>query len=248
MRALSRKTRLSEIGAQLRESHLQNAINALSSGCDGWLPVGFPSWLLAETRKNIASRVSCDAYGFTPDVVWNGVAPIVAELKRSSKWEEIALVEVLHHAKRLQSASEGDQATEYTPLMICSYSAWTRSALCYLFEHGLQKDSIRYLETTFLENESGQRFLWLYDPFAEWIREETAPFSSAEMTSDPIDWYQVAQSQVWIGMNSGGSITDRSTVWPRMFIGAVGVDPGQFVVCETISQKPWCRYELWQQS
>lgn len=97
---------LVDTSSSIREEILQQIFNDWIGNRNGWQLVGTPSCLLARGGVNQAGRIPLDGYSFTPDVFWNDDLSTVVELKRSAKYEEISLVEVLHHAWELARPAE----------------------------------------------------------------------------------------------------------------------------------------------
>ena len=129
------------------------------------------------------------------------------ELKRGDKYESNALAEVLHHAWKLQTGGGATAGTAKYPLpvMVTSYHSWLRAALSYLFDHGLQRNALRFLEATYLSGPNG-RYLWLMEPLADWIPTLEVPdVVPRSWIENGVKWYRVQGSAAWIG-------TDKETL------------------------------------
>ncbi len=214
---------LKDVTSSTKENTLQNIFNNWHQGRDGWEVAGAPLWLLAKTNANSARQIPLDDYAFTPDVFWPDQNPMVMELKRSNKYEEISLVEVLHHAWHLGNL-EMKGGRYPLPVVVSGCSPWMRSALCYLFAHGLRRDSIRLLEATFLRSSKGGQFLWLYEPFAEWVPSPCnslpAWIPQAWQRIEKI-WFHVHDCETWVAAPLDWTHPRPYTPYPGVFVAKV---------------------------
>jgi hypothetical protein len=123
----------------------------------------------------------------------------VIELKDAWKYEPIALIEVLHHA-RLIGLVDSVGKGPVKPTVVCRYNSWSRGALQDLVEHGLRPDYLEYLEFEHL-TDGPEHYLWLDEPFAPW-RPETSEQLRA-MLGDVSPgwecWYRIDRTDSWIG-------------------------------------------------
>lgn len=154
---------------RIRESDIQSIFDQWHSDRNGWRLAGVPSWLDRYAVPNIRPKLKTrgiKTYGFIPDVIWETDEPLVIELKYSLKFQSNALAEVLHHAWQLRKEQVANRIFKKAPVpvIVTAMNSWMRSALCHLFASGLQKDAVRYLEISPLEDEAGSRYLYMREP------------------------------------------------------------------------------------
>jgi len=199
---------LSDCRSKVLERDLQALFDQWGNGDAGWRIAGAPQWL-AEKRgaRNTSNRLAASTagaeYAFRVDVLWECEPEwVVVELKSSRfhKYEELSLVEVLHHAWCI-SRQVGKPVV---PVVVSSFSVWMRGALAYMREGGVALPNFRYIEATFLERSSDEelrRYAWFEEPLQEWPKEPAPPPSF--MSSLPIEWHFEQASTTWIGVQPG---------------------------------------------
>jgi hypothetical protein len=198
-------TELGNCTSSIKENQLQRIFNDWAGARDGWQLAGVPAWLLkcrGPNRTTTFRTRNYSDYPFTPDALFENDEVLVLELKRSPKYEELALAEVLHHAWKLRDPWVSGRSLEWhpKPVMVTSCSAWMRAALSYLFKHGLEPDALRYVELCYLNAPDGSRYLWFVEPFAAWSPvDHPPPCVPSSWASSNAVWYQVQGCDTWIG-------------------------------------------------
>lgn len=199
-------TALTNCNSARSESHLQAIFDQWNDATCGTQIAGAPKWLLdcrGPNQRRSFQAESYSRYRFTPDVFWDNPTLVVLELKHGAKYQPLALAEVLHHAWKLGDPKVLGGKSEGHPLPVIVSSSndtgWLRAALCYLFTHGLRKDALKYLESTFYERPDGGEYLWIEEPFADWLPDTTLP------KSVPLKWqghkphcYRIAGCESWV--------------------------------------------------
>jgi hypothetical protein len=185
-------TRIERLDARndVLESQVQNIFDAWGSSEMPAIIAGAPKWLWTLGKPKKRKQRVAYGYPFTPDVLWHTPRKaVVAELKYGTKYEPLALAEVLHHAHMLRQL---DGLAEVTPLVVTQYNGWMRAAA-----HELQSSNLRHLEIDLL-NASGQHLLWVSDPHA-------AIKACAPPKDLPLDapwkakkWWRVTGEETWL--------------------------------------------------
>jgi hypothetical protein len=195
---------LTDITHDLVEADLQRLFDNWGDGRDGWR-VCAPSWLLSCGKPEPRQLLRCsnfEDYSAIPDVVWRQPEWIVMELKRSRKYEPLALAEVLHHAWHLGEQQRQEEGEFPVPVVLSSAtdSAWMRAALRYLFGKGLHANAIRYLEGNYYQSVDGQKYAWFEEPFAMAELSAPPPVIPEDWESDGVVWRRMQTSETWIGL------------------------------------------------
>lgn len=172
------------------ERALQDVFDAWGTRPSTCTVVGVPDWLRDLGVPETRSSFELEGYRFHPDVVWT---THVAELKCAVKYEPLALAEGLHHAQCLSVMRE----RAITPILVTSYSAYMRRALEFLFSHGVEAETIRYVEVGHLHAPSTQeQFMWFDAPFAAWKGAERLP-GCIPQDAHKGHWYYVHETRTW---------------------------------------------------
>ena len=214
---MTTQIRLTDISGELKEAGVQRLFDAWGTDRDGWR-VCAPDWLLRcgapEPRPYVTVK-NYDVYPFRWDVMWRKPEWLVLELKHAkSGGEELALAEVLHHAWHLGQKQQVESSGTPFPIPVVVVSsmkkggaAWMRGALRYLFAMGLQRDAIRYLEASYYQTETGQRFAWLEEPFAEAYPAAPPPVIPDGWDMPSVHWLRQGESRTWIALPEGATYT-----------------------------------------
>jgi hypothetical protein len=195
-------TLLEQCSPSVKESELQSIFDHWGTDRNGWQVAGTPDWL-AKCKNPIDRRSyfarNYDQYRFGTDVIWLRPERLVAELKLSAANQSVALAEVLHHAWWL-SKDEGIGGKPFIPVVVVSSTeaGWIRWALKWLFDRGLAKESIRYLEATCYSLGQSRKFLWLEEPFAEWVPVSRPTFVPSNWIEKSAAWYRMSGSNSWV--------------------------------------------------
>jgi hypothetical protein len=186
----------------MREGDLQEVFDDWPASRNGWRIVGAPNWLLKCKGPNRRKRFTAKnaTYQFRPDVLWYDPDCYVVELKRGAKYQPLALAEVLHHAWHLNDP--GVWGSEFSkppiPVIVATDTDWLRSALSYLFKHGLSHIALRYLEVAFYKTDSGG-YLWFEEPFTERVPSDRIPDCIPNSwRASAITCYELAGCNSWI--------------------------------------------------
>lgn len=160
---------------------------------------GLPDWLAQLGQPLPRTQRASFGYAFTPDVEFLvGGRHYVLELKYASKYEPLALAEVLHHAAWLRRHEAAD-ATDVVPVVVSQFNSWLRLAVDeYL------RDQVRLLEVEVLrDNRCADARLFVFDaPLAPWNLKEAPPWL-AGLTGDEgrrLRWHHVPETGSWFGL------------------------------------------------
>ena len=217
------------------ESQLQDLFDAWPRRAAlGWTVAGAPRWLrgMAAPRSRPRFKSSL-GYTFIPDIVFEPAdATYLVELKLASKYEPIALAEVLHHAWMFEHDPDVRAAlgrdVPVVPVIVSQQSFWLRAALAKLFENGLAPRAVRFLEFDTFGHE-GKKILWLGDPFAAWVEAVEVPNQLLEKFKAQA-WFYVPDEDTWLGMDQSH---DRRPAMPNeRHVVASRVEGAGFVAWE----------------
>lgn len=184
--------------------------------CEDWKgrpPVGYrvagaPTWWGDVTSADPGTQEEVwRGYPFCPDVFWNTRDDrlFLLELKSSSKWQPLALPEVLHHAEMLQRPPQGEPIKgPLTPVIISSVrsarsSSWLRASLRYLENGGFRREQLLlfYEFCSVKWKAESETLFWFDEPFARWELADPA-FNLPPEYREGFAWYKLANNSAWI--------------------------------------------------